>query len=335
MPITEIRLDQSAFPEMKEVEALIRQTLSSTCGVLQEMVVHLLQARGKKLRPILVLLAAGLFDHDLAAKERGALLRVSAAVEMIHTASLVHDDIIDGALQRRGSATLHRRWNINKATLAGDFLLARAFLLLSRLEQNELLLPLMARSVALMCQGEIRQLDKRKIWNIDERSYFRFNYLKTSQFLAACCEAGGRMMAAADGELRALRHYGCNLGQAFQIVDDILDFTEDPGRLGKPVGSDLNQGIVTLPLIHLLRTRRRYLELLQAAVSRRASLSPDLQEQLREAVRNSGALNYAALKALRCKEAAVSALQLFPPTRSRHLLAQIAEVVAGKAPSVK
>ncbi len=332
MSTNSIYLTPTELPDMQEVGEVIRDSLQYPAGPLQEMVDHLLQSDGKKLRPLLVMLSTGLFPRTSSPVCRDAMLQTAAAVELIHTASLVHDDIIDGAAQRRGNATLHRRWDDRSATLVGDHLLCRAFNLVSDLEQNAALLPLMARSVYLMCRGEVRQLSKSFDWEISEQEYFRCNYLKTSQFLAVCCEAGGQVALASSTQLKALREYGFNLGQAFQIVDDILDYTEDPDLLGKPVGSDLQQGVVTLPLIYALRKHERYRALLKTVTSRRVSLRPALQQQLRKIVYNSGALHYASAKARQAGTAARGALQELPSAPSRQVLDRMVEAVTGRIP---
>lgn len=328
MSSTLVMMTHTLDPQLRQVEELIRGSLRSSTLPLQEMIDHLLCSSGKKIRPMLVLLSGKLFDSPgNSFNNSDALLNTAAAVELIHTASLVHDDIIDGAGQRRGHATLHTRWDFLSATLVGDYLLSRAFELLSNLEQNEVLLPLMARSVALLCRGEARQLNKAFDWSISEQEYFRCNYLKTSQFLAACCESGGKVAKALPAQIRALCEYGFNLGQAFQIVDDILDFTDQPEKLGKPVGADLSQGVVTLPLICLARIRERYLPLFNTLKKRRAPLSHEINERIRQAVIAGGALRYSARKAELAKEAALQALQALPQTPARTMLAQMAEAV--------
>jgi geranylgeranyl pyrophosphate synthase len=331
MSSTVIPLTHTIDPQLRQVDEIIREALCTPSSSLQRMVDHLLCSSGKKIRPMLVLLSGRLFDsNDNSFKKSDALLNTAAAVELIHTASLVHDDIIDGADHRRGHATLHTRWDYLSATLVGDYLLSRAFNLLSNMEQNKILVPLMARSVALLCRGEARQLDKSFDWSISEQEYFRCNYLKTSQFLAACCEAGGRVAKALPSQIRALCEYGFNLGQAFQIVDDILDFSEQPENLGKPVGADLSQGVVTLPLICLARSRGRYLALFNTLRKRRSHLSHEINEQIRQAVIGSGALRYSARKAELAREAALKALQALPPSPARNLLAQITEAVTNR-----
>lgn len=327
---TETVLERSAFPELADVEAALKKALQSSCDGLREMTDHLFKTSGKMLRPILVTLSARLFKEKIGGKKYDSLVRVAAAVELIHTASLVHDDIIDGAAHRRGNITLHRRWNIKNATLAGDYLLARAFELLSGLDQNRLLIPLLGRAVSMLCQGEVRQLDKAFAWEMSEKEYFRFNFLKTSQFLGACCEAGGRCMQGFPGQIRALRLYGINLGQAFQVVDDILDYAEDPVKMGKPAGSDLGQGVVTLPLIYLMRKTKRYREILPQISARSESFPETVKEQIKKAVISSGALKEAFQKAKQCEADALKELQHLPPGRPRDMLAWIAGAITAR-----
>lgn len=323
-------LTDTVVPQLRLVDELLRKSLLTSVLPLQDMVDHLPLGEGKKIRPLLVLLSGAIFEGNDGPAKTDALLKTAVAVELIHTASLVHDDIIDGAFQRRGQTTLHGLYNSQMAVLAGDYLLSRAFYILSNLDQSKILVPLMARSVALLCRGEARQLDKVFDWNISEQEYFRCNYLKTSQFLAACCEAGGRIAAALPLQVKALCEYGFNLGQAFQVVDDILDFTDEIEHMGKTVGVDLGQGVITLPLIYLLRNRGRYRALLGMLKTRRGPLPVKIMEEIRRAVKESGALNYSAFKAEQAKISAIRALQTLPQTDARCLLARIAEAVIGR-----
>ncbi len=309
---------------------VIKESLSSSSKSLQEIVDYLLQARGKQLRPLLVIISAGLVDENLDEHRRSELFKVAAAVELIHSASLLHDEIIDGATHRRGIEALHRRWGNEQATLVGDYLLSQAFDLLSGLEQNEVLLPILAHGVFLMCRGEVLQLSRSFHWEMGEQEYFRCNYLKTSQFLAVCCEAGGRIARASVSQIRSLREYGFNLGQAFQIADDILDYAEQPEKLGKSTGIDLSHGVITLPLIYMLQKNRRYRSFLQSVLSRRESLTCEIQRSLCREIMASGALEYSFLKAEGSIEAALSALKIFPSKSAQQLLRQIAEAVTEK-----
>lgn len=320
----------AGFPGLIEVERVIHDALHPAPGRLGEMVRRLLEYRGKMLRPRLLLACAALAGRGKKYKS-DALFEAAAAVEMIHTASLIHDDIIDEAARRRGRETMHLRWGTGRATLAGDLLLARAFNLLSRPGSSKNLLILLARAVSLLCRGEICQMNQRHCWELTERQYYQINYFKTAQFIAACCEAGAWIAEAAPASRRALRHYGLKLGQAFQIVDDILDYTACPDQLGKPSGNDLEQGRATLPLIHLFENQKHYLKLLRMLPVNSAP-PRELQKTLREAVKQNGSLDYALATARQKQAEAVSALQHFPEVPERHLLAGIAAALTRRIP---
>ncbi|NMD43294.1 MAG: polyprenyl synthetase family protein [Firmicutes bacterium] len=315
--------------EMGAVERALGEALAPLPGSPQKLLRELLENRGKMLRPRLLVLCAVLTGGERI-KENEVLYRTAAAVEMIHTASLVHDDIIDNASCRRGRPTLHLLRGRKAAILAGDLLLARAFALLSEKGHEAGPLRLMARSVALLCRGELCQAERRHRWDLSERQYYRIIHLKTAQFIASCCEAGGWIAGATAGERRSLRQYGLNLGQAFQLVDDLADYSEAPLQGGKPAGSDLKQGLATLPLIHLLETRPRYRQMLRAASP---ELPPALLELLRRVVGENGSLDY-TLAAARCsKEQALRALQPFPDGAARQALAGAAAAVTGPVPA--
>lgn len=331
-------MDHLINPRLAQVDLLIQKTLRSPTRPLQEMVDHLLSGNGKKIRPMLVLLTGALFDLNGPSLQNADLIKTAASVELIHTASLVHDDIIDGADQRRGSVTLHKRWDTLSAALLGDYLLSMAFKLLSNCERSSILLPLMGRSVELLCRGETMQIDKSYDCSISEQEYYRCNYLKTSQFLAACCEAGGISSVAFPlpfEQSKALREYGFNLGQAFQIVDDILDFYDQTGRLGKPVWVDFNRGVITLPLICLLRKSGRFRALLEAVYCCQGAVSPHLKEQLKQASRECGALEYSIRRAEQAKLLALRSLNAMPQTPVRSIMFKIAESVTARIADIR
>ena len=175
----------------------------------------------------------------------------AAAVELLHTATLIHDDLIDGSLIRRGTETLNAHWSPAATVLTGDYAFARAAYLASR-ANNIRLMQRFAETLMVICNGEIRQMFDGRHGQTDHQEYERRIYAKTASLIAMSAEAGAIMAGAADGTAEALRVYGEQLGLAFQIVDDVLDFTADEETLGKPVGSDLRQGLVTLPVLFLL-----------------------------------------------------------------------------------
>lgn len=314
------------FPEKAAVERAVGEALAPLTGHPREVLRDLLENRGKMLRPRLLIVSAVLTGGEKV-KEEKALYRAAAAVEMIHTASLVHDDIIDDAALRRGRPALHLLRGRRAAVLAGDLLLARAFALLSGAEDKKRVLRLLARSVALLCRGELCQMNWRCRWDLTRRQYYRIIHLKTAQFIASCCEAGGLLAGASAEERRALREYGANLGQAFQLIDDYADYAGSPYQEGKPAGGDLKQGLATLPLIHLLETRPDYRQKLHAAPP---ELPPALQETLRKAIGENGSLDYTRAAALHRQEQALRALRLFPDNPARRALVGMAAAVTGR-----
>ncbi len=202
---------------------------------------------GKRLRPALVLLCA-----SFRPAPRAGLTDVAAAVELIHAASLVHDDVIDHADTRRGRPTISSRWGAEPAVLYGDFLFARSFWLLSRHGYTEILNN-MTKAISMMCEGEIEQSRSRYDCNIDERFYWSYIHKKTAYFLSACCLAGAAVCGLPSVYQKCLGAYGLNLGYAFQITDDLLDISGTTATLGKPAFHDLAEGVLTLPVIKLLQ----------------------------------------------------------------------------------
>ena len=313
------------------IKSVMCEALGFAPRRLGEMVRQVGENSGKLLRPRLLLACAALAGGK-GGSGRKRLLEAAAAVELIHTASLIHDDIIDDADRRRGRETLHLRWGAGAATLAGDLLLARAFALLSRPGGDRRLLYLMARAVSLLCRGEIIQMNLKRRWDLSESDYYRINYFKTAQFIAACCEGGACIAGAAAPCRRLLYRFGIKLGQGFQIVDDILDYAACPEQLGKPAGNDLEQGRSTLPLIHLFTCRKDYLK--QALMLPPETAPPrDLQEELFRAVRDCGSLDYAAAAARKKQAEALELLHKFPPSPERCLLMEVTAAITVPIPA--
>ena len=204
---------------------------------------HLLTAGGKRIRPTL-----GLLTGQMLGAPRERLITLAAAVEMLHTATLVHDDLIDGALLRRGNPTLNSQWSPPATVLTGDFIFARAAKLAAETDHLPLM-KLFAETLAIIVNGELTQLFvSRSITSRDD--YFKRIYAKTASLLEMTTRAAAMISPVSENTVEAMRQYGYHLGMAFQIVDDVLDFTGEQSEVGKPVGSDLLQGLVTLPAIH-------------------------------------------------------------------------------------
>ena len=228
---------------LQEVETLLRSQTDGAHPDLGTALEHLLASGGKRIRPALGLLTAQMLGapHD-------ELITLAAAVELLHTATLVHDDLIDGALMRRGNPTLNARWSPPATVLTGDFIFARAAKLAA--DTNHLpLMKLYAETLAVIVNGEWTQLFTARGLTSRENYYKRI-YAKTASLIEMTTRAAAMISPVEDGMVESMRAYGYNLGMAFQIVDDVLDFTGDQAEVGKPVGSDLLQGLVTLPAIY-------------------------------------------------------------------------------------
>lgn len=233
--------------DLERVEGLLREHYPGQHEAIGVAVDHLVGGGGKRLRPALVLLSAHLCGAEL-----DRAIFAAAAVEMLHTATLIHDDLIDGALVRRGMETLNVQWSPSVTVLTGDYVFAYAAYLAARAD-NVRLMHRFAETLMVICNGEVQQMFNGRHDPPDRQEYERRIYAKTASLLAMSAESGP-ILAGVDGNTaKALRVYGEQLGMAFQIVDDVLDFVADEETLGKPVGSDLRQGLVTLPLLLFLQ----------------------------------------------------------------------------------
>jgi heptaprenyl diphosphate synthase len=242
-----LKIKESLGSKLIVVEEMLHDFTDSNVSIMKELMDHILSRRGKRLRPVLLLLSGSF----LPANDK-VLIQAAAAVELIHTASLVHDDIIDESLERRGSPSLNARWGNRAAVLAGDFLFARAFELLS-LCQDFQLNKKFVRTIGIMCEGETEQNVFAYNVNISEEQYLKNIYRKTAVLMEACCSEGARLSKLESKDVSKLETYGRNIGLAFQITDDILDITGKREFTGKPIGKDLEEGIITLPLIYVLQ----------------------------------------------------------------------------------
>jgi octaprenyl-diphosphate synthase len=229
------------------LEADLARAFTSEIGLVSAIGEHLVAMKGKRIRPTLVLLSA-----EIGTPDEASLSRVALAVEMIHTATLLHDDSIDRSHLRRGLPTVNRLWNDQVSVIMGDHLFCKAFRILHEAGLFDIAAVLSAGSDQ-MTSGEMFQMDLRRRYDIGEAAYVEMAKLKTASLFASACEAGAMAGGLGDRERSCLRSYGESIGIAFQIVDDVLDFVGDVSVMGKPVGSDLKDGRVTLPLIAALR----------------------------------------------------------------------------------
>ncbi len=232
--------------DLERVERKMREVSSIEYQQLRVALDYLLGSGGKRLRPALVLLASKFYPADAE-----KVTSLAAAVETLHTATLIHDDLIDNAFLRRGNPTLNALWNSAATVLTGDYLFARAAAFAAETESVRVV-SIFAQTLMTICGGELRQIFDSDEGQTTRDYYYQRIYSKTASLFAASTETGAILSGAPEPEVQALRDYGYNLGMAFQIVDDVLDFAGNEGDLGKPIGSDLRQGIITLPAIHFL-----------------------------------------------------------------------------------
>lgn len=315
----------NAFPAMtlvdpfeerlRQVEALLDVQAADDYSSLALALRGLIRAGGKRLRPRLVLLTGSLLG---SAPNR--LVHLAAAVEMLHTASLVHDDLVDGSILRRGLETLNVKWSPAATVLAGDFAFTRAAQLVASTDSTAVM-RLFAQSMAVMVDGELAHLLSEG--GIASReAYYRWISAKTAALFELSTGAAALLSQAGEDAVAAACRFGHEIGMAFQIMDDVLDFTGDPAVLGKPVGNDLRQGVVTLPALYYLESHPDDPILRSLAAHRRAD-EPDLARLL-AAIRQNGAIQSAVAEARDFVRRGLDALVRLPEGPERAALAEIA-----------
>ncbi len=233
--------------ELSKFNEIFKHSLKSKVTLLELVTRYILKQKGKKIRPILVLLSSDLCGGISERSYRGATL-----VELLHTATLVHDDVVDNAETRRNFPSINAVWKNKIAVLMGDYLLARGLML--AVDGNDFdFLRVITNTVKRMSEGELLQISKTRKLDIDEETYFRIISDKTASLLSTCCEIGARASTDDEKKITAMKEFGENLGIAFQIRDDILDFIGTKNIFGKPLGADIKEKKITLPLIYALK----------------------------------------------------------------------------------
>lgn len=308
--------------DLQVIETRLRESLKVEFAPLVAIFETLIGSGGKRLRPALTVLASKFHSGDV---EKTRTLAISA--ELIHAATLIHDDFIDKSPLRRGSPTIHSKWSGTATVLAGDFLLARAADIAASIEDFRVM-RLFARTLMVICEGEIRQDFGRAQFPPSQDEYYRHIDSKTAALFRACTEGGAILSGAPENQIAALRDFGQNLGMAFQIVDDILDFTADERSLGKPVGNDLRQGTITLPALYFLEQDKRGARIEE--ILQRDGQGDAEMEQLIEAIRTSPAIHAAQERAREFTRHAQAALAILPDNQYRRLLSDLTTYVVDR-----
>ncbi|WDF68236.1 polyprenyl synthetase family protein [Sphingobacterium oryzagri] len=301
--------------ELKIFEGRFKESMRSSVPLLNRITQYIIKQKGKQMRPMFVFLSAGLCGNINDSTYRGASL-----VELLHTASLVHDDVVDNANERRGFFSVNALWKNKVAVLIGDFLLAKGLLLSVRNDEHTLL-KIVSEAVEQMSEGELLQIEKARKLDIQEDIYFEIIRKKTASLIASCCACGAASTAVADEKVQLLRTFGEKVGIAFQIKDDLFDFGLDD--VGKPVGNDIKEKKMTLPLIYALKNtstteKRRIINLV-----RNHSENKEKVAEVIAFVRTSGGMDYAREMMLRYQQEAFDILATFPDNAYRVALEQL------------
>lgn len=310
--------------ELLQVRALIERELSDCSRAVRNLAGHIGAGRGKMIRPGLVLLS-GLSSGGIK-KEH---IRAAAIIEMIHNATLLHDDVVDESTSRRGLPTLNIMRGNESAVLLGDFLLSRVFRLCAELDGNAA--KTIASAAVRTCEGELRQIAQRGNWRLSEPEYIEIIAEKTAALFSGACSLGAMLAGAGKRQEEMLADYGFKTGIAFQITDDLLDLTGDEVRTGKPIGNDADSGKPTLPLIHFLKSagRKERAEVIRR-INRRRAGAKRARAALVKMLTEQGSIEYAQRRAEEYVKQAIRTLAGLKNSDGKDALIATARFVAGR-----
>jgi octaprenyl-diphosphate synthase len=299
--------------EMAEFEAYFTRTMRSEIPLLNIILNYILRRKGKQMRPLLVFLTAKL-NGEIAESTYIA----ATCIELLHTASLVHDDVVDDAHERRGSLSINALWNSKIAVLLGDYLLSTGMHICVEKSRYDML-EIISEAVKSMSEGELLQLQKARKLNIKEEDYYKIIVSKTAALLSACTACGARSVTEEAETIQMMKEFGENIGLAFQIRDDILDY-EGTGLTGKTVGNDIKEKKITLPLIHALENssnskKRHILNI----VKNRKKTKSDISEVIRFVVEYGG-IEYAEVKMNQFRDKALAIIDSYPESEVKESL---------------
>ncbi|NLU17573.1 MAG: octaprenyl diphosphate synthase [Serratia liquefaciens] len=305
--------------DMAAVNATILEQLNSDVTLINQLGYYIISGGGKRIRPMIAVLAARALHY-----QGDKHITVAALIEFIHTATLLHDDVVDESDMRRGKATANAAFGNAASVLVGDFIYTRAFQMMTSLESLRVL-ALMSEAVNVIAEGEVLQLMNVNDPNITEESYMRVIYSKTARLFEAAAQSSAILSDSSEAEEKALQDYGRYLGTAFQLIDDLLDYSADGSTLGKNTGDDLNEGKPTLPLLHAMHNSEgEQKAMIRGAIEQgngRHLLEPVLQ-----AMEQCGSLEYTRQRAEEEADKAIAALQVLPESSHRAALEGLAHL---------
>ncbi|MBN2521094.1 MAG: polyprenyl synthetase family protein [Bacteroidales bacterium] len=318
MNITLSDIKRPVQTEMEEFDKYFKSSLKSGIPLLNVIIQFLLKRKGKQIRPLFVFLTAklhGEINHSTYV--------AAAMIELLHTATLIHDDVVDESMERRGFFSINALWKSKIAVLLGDFLLAKGLLVAVENKEYEML-EILSNAVKEMSEGEIYQLQKTRKLNITEEDYFKIIKQKTASLMASCAVCGAKSAGKTDEILQKMKDFGENIGIAFQIKDDLLDYQES-SLIGKPAGNDIKEKKMTLPLIHSLensqkKEKREIINLLHTKNHKKETIY-----QIRKFVKNYNGIDYAQEQMLKYKSNALSILDEFNDNEAKKSLINLVE----------
>lgn len=304
-------IQQTLAPEIKRLNDLISATLTSPNALMNKVVTTYLEKKGKQIRPMMVILSARLLGEVNDNVIKGAV-----AVELLHNASLIHDDVVDDTRMRRDAQTINGLWDNHLAVLVGDFFLSNSLILASKTGDIRIVESI-ASLGRLLSIGELDEIYNARYNHLDEETYFSIIYRKTASLFISCAEVGAAAAGETDSRrLDALREFARLLGLCFQIKDDIFDYFPD-GEIGKPTGNDLREGKITLPLLHVLETREGEEHDRMMELARKELLEPEEIATLIDYAVDNGGIEYACETMNRLREEACRVLRdNFPPSET-------------------
>ena len=322
MTLDEIRAAVGA--DMAAVDSVIRSRLKSAVPLVDQIAEHIISGGGKRLRPLIVLLSA----HAASAGRplgHGRHLEAAAFIEFIHTATLLHDDVVDHSSKRRGRDTANAVFGNEASVLVGDFVYSRAFQIMAGTGSHRVM-QIMSDATNVIAEGEVLQLMNAHDPNTTEERYLEVIYRKTARLFEAGAQVAAVLCGADEGLQDALARYGRHLGAAYQLIDDVLDYRSDPATRGKNLGEDLAEGKPTLPLIHALRNSDGAEALaIRRAITQDAGI-PVAIDAIIASIDRTGGIAYTRERAFAESELAIAALAPLAPSRYREALAALARV---------
>lgn len=306
--------------ELKSFHSFFKQSMRSSVTLVDTIARYIVRQKGKRIRPIIVFLTAKTCGTINESTFRGATL-----VEILHTATLVHDDVVDDADTRRGLASINAVWKNKVAVLMGDYLLSTG-LMISLRHHDVYFLKTVSDSVRRMSEGEILQIQKSRELDIDEETYLKIISNKTASLLSTCSEIGAASATEDPLKLKLMREFGENVGMAFQIRDDILDFTSRKSILGKPIGGDMKEKKITLPLIYALQQTSKSESKRILKIIKNGAKGKDVEYVVDFVLRNGG-IQYAEQRAHEFGNAARECLKPFPDSDAKNSLEMFVDFV--------